>query len=66
MNKEQAQQEAKEWQIEASEQSISYNELADKQAYFAELASKYGLTKEFKENGIIWKTNKQCLMSDYT
>lgn len=53
MNKEQAQQEAKEWQIEASEQSISYNELADKQAYFAELASKYGLTKEFKENGII-------------
>lgn len=42
-----------EWQDYASEESLSYAELADWQAYFEKLGNEFGLTEEFKENGII-------------
>jgi hypothetical protein len=32
---------------------LSYGELAEWQAYFSELADKFDLVEEFKENGII-------------
>ena len=42
-----------EWQNWASEQTLSYCELVEWQDAFAELASRYNLIEEFKENGII-------------
>lgn len=41
------------WQNWASEQSLSYGELADWQGLFIELGKKFNLTDEFEENGII-------------
>ena len=41
------------WQAEASEQNYSYGELAEFYVKFYKLAKRYGLIKEFKENGII-------------
>ena len=46
-------EEAVEWQHDFSEHCYSYGELAEKQAYFEKEGKKYGLLKEFKENGII-------------
>lgn len=51
--KEQARNEAIEWQHEASEKCLSYGELYEAATYFEKLAKRYGLTEEFKENGII-------------
>ena len=51
--KESARQNAIEWQIEASERAMSYGELYEAGAYFEKLARRYGLTEEFRENGII-------------
>lgn len=51
--KEQVRQEAIDWQIEASEKNLSYNELAIISFHFWKLGRRYGLLKEFKENGII-------------
>lgn len=51
--KDEVRQQAIDWQIWASEQSMSYGELAEWQGYFGNLAHKFGLVKEFKENGII-------------
>lgn len=51
--KEEARDKAIEWQREASERCLSYGELAEAGAYFYKLAKRYGLVKEFKENGII-------------
>lgn len=48
-----AQQIAIEWQHWFSENSISYGELSAYQHYFTILAERFGLTDEFKENGII-------------
>ncbi len=48
-----AQQAAIDWQVWAGEQSLSYGELADWAGAFEELAEKYNLTDEFRENGII-------------
>ncbi len=42
-----------EWQTWASEQSLSYGELAEWGAIFTALAVKFDLVEEFKENGII-------------
>ena len=51
---EEATQYAKDWQNwVADNQNISYGELADWQSYFTELAERFDLTDEFKENGII-------------
>ena len=51
--KEQAREKAINWQLEASEKCLSYAELYDAGEYFTKLAKRYGLIKEFKENGII-------------
>ena len=41
------------WQRSWQENSYSYSEVAEAQAYFTELANKFNLTDEFRENGII-------------
>lgn len=45
-------QEAINWQKEAAEISMSYSELAEAQSYFERLGRRYGLLREFHENGI--------------
>jgi hypothetical protein len=52
-SEDQARQTAIDWQQWASEQSLSYSELADWSGFFRTLARKFNLTDEFKENGII-------------
>jgi len=49
----QARQKAIDWQQWQTDQSLSYQEVADWQDYFYVLAEKFDLTDEFKENGII-------------
>jgi hypothetical protein len=51
--KERAREEAIDWQMAASEQSLSYGELADAMAHFEKTGRRYGLLQEFRENGII-------------
>ena len=51
--KEEAKTMAIDYQSWASEQSMSYGELAEYQNYFEKLGKKFGLKKEFNENGII-------------
>lgn len=51
--KNKAREEAKEWQFAISERTDSYAEFLEAQSKFEKLAKRYGLTKEFKENGII-------------
>lgn len=51
--KEEAREQAIIWQLEASEKCLSYAELAEAGEQFAKLAKRYGLIKEFKQNGII-------------
>lgn len=46
-------EEAVRWQHDFSRHVYSYGELAEIQAYFEKEGKKYGLMKEFKENGII-------------
>jgi len=41
------------WQMEFSQESLSYGELCEHQASFHALAEKFDLIEEFKENGII-------------
>lgn len=48
-----ARQKAITWQNEFSENNYSYGELNYYQNYFEKLAKRYGLIKEFRENGII-------------
>lgn len=48
-----ARQYAIEWQQWAGEQRLSYGELAEWAGVFEELAKKFDLEDEFKENGII-------------
>ena len=48
-----AMDEAIEWQMGFDNHNYSYGELADFQEHFEKLARKYGLVKEFRENGII-------------
>ena len=51
--KAQAIEDAIAYQLEAGEKCLSYSELADIGAHFEKLAKRYGLIREFKENGII-------------
>lgn len=51
--KERARQKAVDWQLTFSENSYFMSDLADFGAYFEKLGKRYGLVKEFKENGII-------------
>ena len=52
VEKENARNKAIEWQYEASEENYSYAELADYGDYFYRIGKRYGLLKEFRENGI--------------
>ena len=51
--RDEAEQHAKDWQQWASEQQLSYYELAEWQAHFTMLARKFNLVEDFEENGII-------------
>ena len=52
-HKEQARQQAKDWQLWESEQSLSYGELAYYSSHFKKLGKRYGLLKEFRNEGIL-------------
>lgn len=49
---EEARQQAIEWQHWQSDQNLSWGESSEWSCYFEELAKKFDLTEEFKENGI--------------
>lgn len=51
--KAEAQAMAIEWQLTFSDHSYSMYELMEFGEYFSNLAKRYGLIREFKENGII-------------
>ena len=51
-NKEKARQEAIKWQNEFAEKETTWEELREAQNHFRELAKRYGLVREFAENGI--------------
>ena len=51
--KESARQKAIEWQFNWENTNYSYYELKTWTDYFERLAKRYGLTREFRENGII-------------
>jgi len=51
--KEEARQYAIDWQNWQSEQNLSYGELEEWNQFFVNLADKFDLVDEFKENGII-------------
>lgn len=50
---EEARELAIDWQNWQAEQSLSMGDLAEFASYFTELAERYDLTDEFRENGII-------------
>lgn len=51
--KERARDKAIGWQMDFNNHNYSWGELAYYGNYFEKLAKRYGLVKEFKENGII-------------
>lgn len=51
--KEGARNKAVEWQSSFCDHNYSYGELVYYDDYFRRLARRYGLVKEFRENGII-------------
>lgn len=51
--KERARERAVNFQLNFCEVSYSWRDLAEWGAYFSKLGKKYGLIKEFRENGII-------------
>lgn len=53
MKKELARNEAIEWQLDFSNNNYSYYDLMLYEEYFYKKAKRYGLIREFKENGII-------------
>ena len=50
--KEKARQKAIDWQLDFNNHNYSWGELAEWTNYFYKLGKRYGLLKEFKENGI--------------
>ena len=50
--KEAARNAAIEWQLTSSDEPMSYSELAEIGERFYTLGKRYGLLKEFRENGI--------------
>lgn len=50
--KEKARQEAIDWQLDFDNHNYSWGELAEYQNRFEKIGKRYGLLKEFKENGI--------------
>lgn len=53
IGKEKARKEAINYQNYAPEWDLYYSEIIDASEYFTKLGKRYGLLKEFKENGII-------------
>lgn len=53
IEKEKARDKAIEWQHDFNNHNYSYLDLARYGEYFRKLAKRYGLVKEFRENGII-------------
>lgn len=53
MNKERVRDMAIEWQSDFENHNYSYGELMEYSNMFERLGKRYGLIKEFKENGII-------------
>ena len=51
-NKEKARNKVIEWQLDVSNHNYSCSEFASWCDYFYKLGKRYGLLKEFKENGI--------------
>lgn len=51
--KEQARKEAVEWSNTFKYKNYSYGELIVYEEYFYRLAKRYGLVREFRENGIL-------------
>lgn len=52
-NAEQARYEAMNWQSWQADQELGYGDLIEYQTYFEQLAERFNLKSEFKENGII-------------
>ena len=52
-HKEKARNEAIEWQHDFANHDYYWSELAEFSAHFEKLGRRYGLLREFKENGII-------------
>lgn len=50
--KEAARTEAFEWQLTSGDYPMSYNEIAEVGERFCTLGKRYGLLKEFRDNGI--------------
>ena len=53
LNKAKLRENAISWQNDLGTKNYSHNELLFWQEYFYKLGKKYGLLKEFKENGIL-------------
>ncbi len=53
MNRDEAREQAIDWQAWQAEESLSYEEVLNWQAHFESVADQYELTEEFQENGII-------------
>lgn len=53
IKKEKVRQEAINWQLDFENHNYSYGELSYYGEYFTKLAKRFGLVKEFRENGII-------------
>lgn len=53
VSQDEARQIAMDWLNWLSYNSLSYGEIAEQQGYFRELATKFDLMAEFKENGVI-------------
>jgi hypothetical protein len=51
--KEEAREQAIEWQVWVAEQNLYYSELAEYADHFRTTGEKFDLVEEFKENGII-------------
>lgn len=51
-NKIRIEEEARNWQLEFSDHNYSWGELAEWGDYFRKMGKRYGLLKEFRENGI--------------
>lgn len=51
--KNRARDKAIEWQLSFNDNNYSYGELAEYCSYFTKLGKRYGLIREFRENGII-------------
>jgi len=53
IGKEKIRENAKMYQILSSENAMSYSDIIDSGEYFMRVGKRYGLLKEFKENGVI-------------